>query len=128
MHKILIVCWVTELLQSKMNILNDAGYQISSAVNPEQAQLLASESEFDLIIFGSCVPAQDRSRIAADFKQNHPRTRIIMPYLGSIEKVELADALVPARATPQDLLRAVTHLLGPAAKHGGGKCEEAGLG
>src|SRR5215469_3718716 len=90
MFKILIVCWVTELLQSKMNILDDAGYQISTAVNPEQADILASESEFDLVIFGNCVPAPDRSRIAANFKQNHPGIRVIMPYVSSIEKVELA--------------------------------------
>lgn len=116
MPKILIVCWVTELLQSKMNILNDAGYQISTAVNPEEAHVRASESEFDLVIFGQCVPPPDRSRIAANFKQKHPGIRVIMPYVSSIEKVELADALVPANATPQDLLRAVTYLLGPAAR------------
>lgn len=116
MFNILIVCWVTELLQSKMNILNDAGYQISTAVNPEEAHFRASESGFDLVIFGNCVPAPDRSRIAANFKQKHAGIRVIMPYVSSIEKVELADALVPATATPQDLLRAVTHLLGPAAK------------
>ncbi len=99
-----------QLVQWRNNLLRRCGYLVTDARTASDA-MGALGKPHDLIIFGHAVPEEERNQIATAARSAQPKTKIIMLYLGTIRRAELADAVLTVRGKPEDLLRTIEHLL-----------------
>jgi DNA-binding NtrC family response regulator len=112
--RVLSVGKIPELLFERNNLLRAAGYKVNTARTAADAMALLGRPH-QVVIFGHAVPEDERNLIAAAARASYPKVKIIMLYMGAIQKAELADALLSANGNHDALLRALEHLLdGPA--------------
>jgi hypothetical protein len=64
-----------------------------------------------VVIIGHAVPERKRNRIAQSLKLRSPQTAVVLFYRGSIQRTELADAILNADGNHKDLPFTVEHLL-----------------
>jgi DNA-binding response OmpR family regulator len=117
MARVLVVSHIAELLQERERILRTAGYEVTTAQSCAAAAGLIGHALFDAALLGFSLPEDERNQLARDLKLANPATKIIMMYFASVRNTELADALIQSNAGPQDILRAVKHILA-ARNHG----------
>src|ERR1051326_3858318 len=100
----------TAALQSRASSLEVAGIQVVCAEKEEEARMLLLRTRrFDVVTIGARVPLIERNRIALLAKSGH-KAGIIFLYRGSVFHAEVADALLSADVTPEDLILAVQRL------------------
>ena len=99
-----------QLLEWRNNLLRSHGYIVTDARTASDAMAALGKS-YDVIIFGHAVPEEERNQIATAAKASHPETKIIMLYLGTIRRAELADAVLSVGGQPDDLVRSIEFLL-----------------
>jgi hypothetical protein len=97
-------------LESRSGTLERAGIQIVCAEKEDEARMLLLRTRrFDVVAIGARVPLNERNRIALLAKSGH-KAGIIFLYRGSVFHAEVADALLSADITPEDLILAVERL------------------
>jgi DNA-binding response OmpR family regulator len=111
MARILLVSYIPELLQERDRVLREAGYEVTLGPSYAAACLAIDQETFDVAVLGFSVPEEDRNQMARALKAYSSSTQIIMIYFASVENTELADALLPTSAGPEDVLRAVNHMV-----------------
>jgi len=99
-----------QLLMWRNNLLRSQGYAVTDARTAADA-MAALGKPYDVIIFGHAVPEEERNQIAAAAKNAQPAAKIIMLYLGTIRRAELADALLSVVGKPEALLHTIEVLL-----------------
>jgi len=112
MKKILLVGYMTDLLEKRKECLEAASYQVTCATSFSHAFQLIEKDTFRVIILGHGVPEEERNQMARKIKQVSPATRIVMLYLASIRNAELADAIIHTTADSADLTRTIDDLIG----------------
>jgi len=101
---------LTKALEPRGSSLEAAGIQVVCAEREEEARtLLLRTRRFDVVTIGASVPLNERNRIALLAKSGH-KAGIIFLYRGSVFHAEVADVLLTADVTPQDLILAVQRL------------------
>jgi len=99
-------------LESRSSSLERAGIQIVCAEKEEEARMLLLRTRrFDVVAIGARVPLNERNRVALLAKSGH-KAGIIFLYRGSVFHAEVADALLSAEVTLEDLILAVERLAG----------------
>jgi len=99
-------------LESRSSSLEKAGIQIVCAEKEEEARMLLLRTRrFDVVAIGARVPLNERNRVALLAKSGH-KAGIIFLYRGSVFHAEVADALLSAEVTLEDLILAVERLAG----------------
>jgi DNA-binding NtrC family response regulator len=111
MARVLLVSYIPEFLQQRERTFLAAGYEAGAALSFEIASAAIEHDHFDVAVMGFCVPAEERNQLARALKQANPASKVIMIYFASTENTELADALMQTTATPEEMVRAVNHLL-----------------
>ncbi|HLK54019.1 MAG TPA: hypothetical protein VKU42_11225 [Candidatus Angelobacter sp.] len=111
MPRILLVGYIPELLREPEHTLRNAGYDVIVALSYAAASRAIASGPVDVAAFGFSVPESDRNQLARIVKDAWPSVQIIMIYFASVKNTELADALMPNTSTPQEILRAVNHML-----------------
>jgi DNA-binding NtrC family response regulator len=111
MAKVLLVGYIAELLQERERTLRAAGYQVMVSPSFATASTAVAQELFDVAVLGFSVPENERNHLARAIKQANPSAKIIMIYFDSIKNTELADAIIPTTAGPDEILRAVHHIL-----------------
>jgi len=97
-------------LQSRASSLEAAGIQVVCVDKEEDARMLLLRTRrFDVVTIGAGVPLNEGNRVALLAKSGH-KAGIIFLYRGSVFHAEVADALLSADITPEDLILAVQRL------------------
>ena len=110
MEKILLVGYLTDLVEKRKQCLESAAYEVICATAFSEVMRLVDEHKFKVVVLGHGVPETERNRIAQKAKQVSPATKLIMLYLASIKNAELADALIHITTDPADLVRTIDDL------------------
>ena len=110
MEKILLVGYLTDLVERRKQCLEAAAYEVVCATAFSAVMRLIEEQKFQVVVLGHGVPETERTRIARKIKQVSPATKLIMLYLASIKNAELADAIIHTTTDPADLVRAIDEL------------------
>jgi DNA-binding NtrC family response regulator len=111
MAEILLVGPLAPLLRERERVLRRAGHNVVTATFGNNQFRSAMQREFDVVIIGHAVPERKRNRIAQSLKLRSPQTAVVLFYRGSIQRTELADAILNADGNHKDLLFTVEHLL-----------------
>jgi DNA-binding NtrC family response regulator len=111
MAKVLLVSYITELLQERERVLLSAGYHVTVAGSYAPAVAAIAQEVFDAAVLGFSVPEAERTHLAQELKRANPATKILMIYFDKVPATDMADALIPTSASAEDVLRAVHHLL-----------------
>jgi len=99
-------------LQRRSSSLERAGIQLVCAEKEEDARMLLLRTRrFDVVTIGAGVSLNERNRIALLAKSGH-KAGIIFLYRGSVFHAEVADALLSAEVTLENLILAVERLAG----------------
>ena len=110
MEKILLVGYLTDLVERRKQCLEAAAYEVICATSFGEVMRLIDEHEFKVVVLGHGVPEAERNRIARKTKQVSPVTKLVMLYLASIKNAELADAIIHTTTDPADLARTIKEL------------------
>jgi len=113
MARVLLVSFIAEHLQDRERILRAAGYEVTVAQSCASASAAIGKEQFDVAVLGFSSAEEERNQLAREITQANPAAKIIMMYFSSVKNTELADAILESSAGPQDILRAVNHILNP---------------
>lgn len=111
MARVLLVGYVPEFLKEREKTLRAAGHEVTAAPSFATASTAIERELFDVAVMGVSVPDDERNQLARRLKHASPAAKIIMLYFTSVKNTELADALMQAGASAEEVLRAVNHLL-----------------
>jgi len=111
MAKILVVSYITELLQSRERVLQSAGYEVTAAQSLAAATNAIQQKVYDAAVLGFGVPEDQRIQFARQLKRENSGVKILMIYFETLPNTDLADALMPASANDEEILRGIHHLL-----------------
>lgn len=111
MASILSVGVNKKLLAQRHKLLRESGFDVVSSTLGESLKQLVGDSRFRVAIFGSRVPEPTRNKAAATLIRNCPHIKIVMLYEDTIRKAEMADAVLSARVSPEDLVQTIHYLL-----------------
>ena len=101
--------------RSRRSSLEAAGIQAVGAETEPSAHARLRARRFDVVTIGAGVSLEERNRLALVAKSRH-KARIIFLYRGSVFKAELADALLSADVSTEDLISTIERLAGKAGK------------
>jgi DNA-binding response OmpR family regulator len=118
MAKILLIGFVTDLLNQRKKMLRAAGHEVTSAQNVDEALRATQWGHYDVVIVGHGVPEHLKKGLAGTVKRLNPATRILMLYSKAQEKPGLADAWMDTTASLDDLQRTVEGLASWKARSG----------
>jgi CheY-like chemotaxis protein len=116
MAKILLIGYSKELLALRRRRLRDVGHTVTTAETLGEALRKIQSGAYDVMVLGQTVPHQQRNSLVATAKRINPRTKVVVLYMATIDNAELADALLDADATVEDLLQAVEYLVSLRAR------------
>jgi DNA-binding NtrC family response regulator len=111
MATVLLVSYVTELLQEREQVIRSAGYEVTAAQSLAAATTAIEQQIYDVAVLCFSVPEWQRTQLASELKRANPAIKILMTYFEAIPSTSLADALMSTSASPEDIRRAVHHLL-----------------
>ena len=74
---VLQVAYYPALLHIRQQMLEDAGYNVVSALGNDQGMSIAAAQEFDVVVVGFSGPHSDRSRMVRWLKQHSPKTPVV---------------------------------------------------
>ncbi len=78
MVKILVVDDDQDLRENLVEVLSDAGFELTAAENGEQALELLAEAEFDLVLLDLIMPIMGGMEVLPQIKRTYPKVNIIM--------------------------------------------------
>ena len=110
MEKILLIGYLTDLVERRKQCLEAAAYEVICATAFSEVMRLIEEHTFKVVVLGHGVPEAERNRIAQKARQVSPATKLVMLYLASIKNAELADAIIHTTTDPADLVRTIDEL------------------
>lgn len=110
MEKILLVGYLTDLVERRKQCLEAASYEVICATAFSEVMRLIDEHTFKVVVLGHGVPEAERNQIARKIKQASPATKLVMLYLASIKNAELADAIIHTTTDPEDLVRTIDEI------------------
>ena len=111
MARILIIGYVTELLQKRKRALSDAGHEVTSAQNLDEALRTTQWGQYDVVVVGHGIPERLKKGLAATARRINPGTQILMLYSSIPEKSGIADAWVDTAASVEELRHTVERLI-----------------
>ena len=111
MARVLLVSHVAELLQEREQTLRAAGYEVTVEQSCADAVSAIQSGPFDAVVLGFSLPEEERNQLARDIKRANPGAKIIMTYFASVKNTDQADAILQSNAGPQEVLRAINHIL-----------------
>ncbi|MGZ4841551.1 MAG: hypothetical protein ACXV5J_07380 [Candidatus Angelobacter sp.] len=111
MARVLLVSYITALLQERERVMRSAGYEVTAAQALAAATAAIEQQVYDIAVLGFSVPEEQRTQLASQLKRANPAIKILMLYFEAVPNTELADALMPTSASSEEILRAVHHLL-----------------
>jgi DNA-binding response OmpR family regulator len=108
--KILSISYDESLLMTRQMILEQAGFQVTSALGFAESLERSQKGPFDLVVLGHSLPIKDKSAIVAALKgKNKPKILSIRRH--GYAPIPEADASVDALEGPHALLEAVRKVL-----------------
>jgi DNA-binding NtrC family response regulator len=116
MAKILLIGYCKELLALRRTRLREVGHNVVTAETLGEALRKMQSGAYDVIVLGQLVPHQQRNSLVATAKRINPFTKVVVLYSATINHAELADALLDADASVEDLLHAVEYLVSLRAR------------
>lgn len=114
--RILSVSYNQALLFTRQYILEQAGYQVTSALGMAIGLEHCAAGVFDLIVIGHSIPAKDKEMLIAAAKARCPAPVLSLQRYAD-RPHPYADFSVDAAEGPEVFLQAVRHALGGAAEH-----------
>ena len=75
MARILIVSYITELLQARERVLQSAGYEVTAAQSLAAATNAIQQQVYDAAVLGFGVPEEQRSSLPASSSEKIPPSR-----------------------------------------------------
>ena len=118
MAKVLLVSHIAELLREREQTLRAAGYEVTVEQSCAEAAGAIKEGTFDAAVLGFSLPEEERNQLAREIKRANPEAKIIMMYFASVKNTDPADVILQSNSGPQELLRAINHILGPRKRDG----------
>jgi DNA-binding NtrC family response regulator len=109
MARVLLVSHIAELLQEREQTLRAAGYEVTA--EQSCAGAATQKGPFDAVVLGYSLPEEERNQLARDIKRANPDAKIIMMYFASVKNTDAADVILQSSSGPQELLRAIHHIL-----------------
>ena len=104
--RILSVCNDDSVLRTRGMVLQNAGYNVSSAEDYGQAVDQCASRRFDVAVLSASLPYDDRIALAAEVKTRWPATHVVM-YCRIHELPAYADAVIDPFDGPGALLFAI---------------------
>lgn len=98
-------------LRRRRQILVDAGFKVLDADTVERAVKLAGISDIRVAIFGHRISSRERLEASNALKRSNPAILIVVMYETSVNKTELADAVLQINLPPADLVHSIEYLL-----------------
>ncbi len=104
-------------LRARKTVLEEQGYEIVTASNPEEGLSLFDETNFDLVVTDYKMPRMSGTQVIERIRGKRPTTRIVLlsgmvDALGLDEKNTGADVVVSKNSNEvTNLIRAVTRLM-----------------
>jgi PleD family two-component response regulator len=108
--RVLSVCNDGSVLRTRGMVLQNAGYNVSSAVDYTQAVDQCASRNFDVAVLSASLPYHDRIALAAEVKKRWPTTHVVM-YCRIHELPAYADAVIDPFDGPGALLFAIESTL-----------------
>jgi DNA-binding response OmpR family regulator len=108
--RILSISYDESLLATRQMILEQAGYEVTSALGFAEALERSKQRPFDLVVLGHSLPLKDKSAIVAALK-GKDKPKILSIRRHGDAPIPEADASVEAIEGPQALLQAVRKTL-----------------
>lgn len=108
--KILSVCNDGSVLRTRGMVLQNAGYNVSSAEDYTQAVNECACNNFDVAVLSASLPYNDRIALAAEVKKRWPGTHVVM-YCRIHEPPAHADVVIDPFDGPGALLFAIESTL-----------------
>ena len=101
------------VLSTRNEVLAQAGYDVTTKIEAEQAVACLGERAFEVVVLGDSIQTSLRHQLARRFKATRPSTAVVMlfrngeppPPKGSV------DALVGSMDGPEALLLAIRNVL-----------------
>lgn len=101
------------VLSTRNEVMVQAGYEVTTRIEAEQAVACLSEQAFDVVVLGDSIQTGLRHQLAKRFKATRPSTAVVMlfrngetpPPKGAV------DALVGSLDGPEALLLAIRNVL-----------------
>lgn len=108
MYRILSISYDSALLQTRQKLLEQAGYEVVSAVGFAQA-LEQGSGDFDLIVMGHSIPQDDKRAMIAELTRHGCNAPVLsLLRIGEAPIPEAARGIDPS---PQHLLNTVRTML-----------------
>jgi DNA-binding NtrC family response regulator len=111
MAKVLLVSYLAEQLHEREQVMRSAGYEVTAAQSLAAATAAIEQQIYNVAVLGFSVPEEQRNQFASELKRANPAIKILMIYFNAVPSTSLADALIPTSASPEDILRAIHHML-----------------
>ncbi len=111
--RVLSVCHDDVVLSTRNEVLSQAGYEVTTTMEAEQAVACLSRSPFEVVVVGDSILPSVRHQLAKRLKSTRPGTAVVMlcrtgetpPPKGSV------DAVVGSLDGPEALRQAIRNLL-----------------
>jgi DNA-binding NtrC family response regulator len=108
--RILSISYDESLLATRQMILEQAGYEVTSALGFAESLERSKQGPFDLVVLGHSLPLKDKSAIVAALK-GKDKPKILSIRRHGYAPIPEADASVEAIEGPQAMLEAVRETL-----------------
>ena len=115
MARILSISYDEMLLRTRAMILEGAGHQVTSALGFTDGRGACQGGAFQLFILGHSIPERDKVELLACFRAAHPKAHVIALTRAGETRLREVDTYVNP-GDPQDLLRAISHILDPTTE------------
>ena len=107
--RVLSFGYVEEFLKERHELLVSAGLQVTSVAIKSEAIKLLETKEFDVLLVGHGVPAEQRNQVAVRAKL-WSKTLVIFLYRWNISKAEYADAVLSVDGCAEHLLETIRRI------------------
>jgi DNA-binding response OmpR family regulator len=93
------------LLETRNQVLRNAGYSVVSALSTEQALQSFASGDFDIVILCHSIPLRDRERLTYAIRRHSPNTPVVVVTARFSEMDSFADAMIENE--PEILLQGI---------------------
>ncbi len=106
------------ILFTRQRLLENAGYEVLSAADGEQALHFFAGHDVDLVLLDYLMPGMDGGAVAHEIKQQKPQVPVIIVSASAVDDQTLTcvDYFLRKAEGPALLLEKVRQLLGPLSK------------
>ena len=110
-RRILSISYDESLLATRQMILEQAGFEVISALGYAESMERSNKGPFDLVVLGHSLPLKDKSAIVAALKKAKSKPKVLSIRRHGYAPIPEADASVEAVEGPLALLEAVRQVL-----------------